>query len=89
MKEYYVAIKGQDITLECKIKTEPLNRDLYWLKGSTMLRLYRIEKYSGGSLSKPTLTIKKIDRNDAGYYTCKLENVLGNFADVVELKVLC
>ncbi|XP_071123084.1 uncharacterized protein [Mytilus edulis] len=87
-KEYYVAIKGQDITLECKIKTELPNRDLYWLKGSNMLRSYRIEKYSGGSLSEPSLTIKNIDRNDAGYYTCKLENAFGHSAEVVELKIL-
>ncbi|CAG2238632.1 unnamed protein product [Mytilus edulis] len=87
-KEYYVAIKGQDITLECKIKTELPNRDLSWLKGSNMLRSYRIEKYSGGSLSEPSLTIKNIDRNDAGYYTCKLENAFGHSAEVVELKIL-
>ncbi|CAC5368783.1 PTPRG [Mytilus coruscus] len=88
LNEYYVAIKGEDLTLECLIKTEHSNKDLYWIKGSTMLRPYRMGKYSGGTLSEPSLTLKKIDKNDAAFYTCKLENEFKNSEDVVELKVL-
>lgn len=89
LKDYYVAIEGHDITLECLIKTDPNNQDLYWLKGTTNQRLYRADKYSVSTLSIPSLTVKKIGKNDAGNYTCKLVNTIGNSEDVVELKVLC
>lgn len=50
---------------------------------------YKMVKYNGGILTKPSLTIKNIVEDDAGYYTCKLKNKFENSEDVVELKVLC
>ncbi|XP_071123087.1 uncharacterized protein [Mytilus edulis] len=86
--DLYVAIDEQDITLECLIKTDPSNNVLYWLKNGKDLRPYLSSKYSGGTLSEQSLTIKNVDNNDAGNYTCKLENQFGTSKDVVELKVL-
>ncbi|XP_052065714.1 receptor-type tyrosine-protein phosphatase mu-like isoform X2 [Mytilus californianus] len=88
LKDYYVAIEGQNITLECRIKTDQSNKDLYWLKGTKNQRLYRTDKYSESTLSKPSLTVKNIKKIDAGNYTCKLVNTFGTSEDVVELKVL-
>ncbi|VDI75885.1 Hypothetical predicted protein, partial [Mytilus galloprovincialis] len=85
--DLYVAIDEQDITLECLIKTDPSNNVLYWLKNGKDLRPYLSSKYSGGTLSEQSLTIKNVDNND-GNYTCKLENQFGTSKDVVELKVL-
>ncbi|XP_076116654.1 receptor-type tyrosine-protein phosphatase alpha-like [Mytilus galloprovincialis] len=61
---------------------------LYWLKNGKDLRPYVSSTYGGGTLSKQSLTVKKVDKNDAGNYTCKLENNFGNSEDVTELKVL-
>lgn len=89
LKDYYIAIEGQNVTLECSIQTDPLNVDLYWLKGKSNQRLYRTDKYSESTLVKPSLTVKNVDKKDGDNYTCKLENILRNSTDVVELKVLC
>ncbi|CAG2223627.1 Tyrosine-protein phosphatase 1,Hemicentin-1,Coadhesin,Tyrosine-protein phosphatase non-receptor type 13,Tyrosine-protein phosphatase non-receptor type 5,Thrombospondin-2,Tyrosine-protein phosphatase non-receptor type 11,Thrombospondin-1,Mucin-like protein,Tyrosine-protein phosphatase corkscrew [Mytilus edulis] len=88
LKDLYVAIDEQDITLECLIKTDPSNKKLYWLKNGKDLRPYLRSKYSGGTLSEQSLTLKNVDNNDAGNYTCKLENQFGTSEDVAELKVL-
>ncbi|VDI32931.1 Hypothetical predicted protein, partial [Mytilus galloprovincialis] len=88
LEDLYVAIDEQDITLECLIKTDPSNKMLYWLKNEKDLKPYLSSKYSGGTLSEQSLTIKNVDNNDAGNYTCKLENQFGTSEDVVELKVL-
>ncbi|VDH90360.1 Hypothetical predicted protein, partial [Mytilus galloprovincialis] len=88
LPDYYIAIAGQDITLECHINPDSSNILLYWLKGTTDLRSHSKLKYMNGTLNHPSLTIKGIAETDAGNYTCKLENTFGNSEDYVELKVL-
>lgn len=89
MKEYYVTKIGEDITLECLIKNESSNRNLQWLKDDITINLNSANKFSYGTLLQPSLTIRKINAYDAGKYTCRLENVIQNSEDDVELKVLC
>ncbi|CAC5378523.1 Tyrosine-protein phosphatase non-receptor type 11,Tyrosine-protein phosphatase non-receptor type 13,Tyrosine-protein phosphatase corkscrew,Tyrosine-protein phosphatase non-receptor type 6 [Mytilus coruscus] len=88
LNEYYVTKFGEEITLECLIKNESSNTNLYWLKDDRNVNLNSVNKFSHGTLLQPSLTIRNVDTNDAGKYTCKLENLFKNSEDDVQLKVL-
>lgn len=88
MNKYYVTNLGEEITLECLIVNKSSNTNLYWLKGAEKVNLLYTYKYGHGTLLQPSLRIKNVATSDAGNYTCKLENLIKDSEDSVELKVL-
>lgn len=85
---YYVSKVNNSVTLQCLIKDDLSNRNIYWTKWSHPVDT-NSWKYSGGNLTNPSLTIKNVELSDAGNYVCHLSTSFGNSEDAVDLKVLC
>ena len=78
------------MVLQCNIhvKTNPVISSLWWTTGTTESPIPKFpQKYSGGNLQKPTLTIFNVAYSDAGIYKCKAHNSNGQSYATTELIV--
>lgn len=85
---YYVSKVKDNVTLQCLINDDPSNRKVHWTRRSHLVYTNSL-KYSGGTITNPSLTIKNVQLSDAGNYVCHLSTSFGNSEDAVDLKVLC
>ncbi|CAG2200499.1 Tyrosine-protein phosphatase 1,Tyrosine-protein phosphatase non-receptor type 13,Tyrosine-protein phosphatase non-receptor type 7,Tyrosine-protein phosphatase non-receptor type 4 [Mytilus edulis] len=79
----YIIKAGNNVNISCVVRNVPENYKytMYWNKGSHRITHY---KYN------PFLIIKIAKPNDAGNYSCHVENKYGkNTHDSIEIKVLC
>jgi hypothetical protein len=74
---YYVSKVSDSVILQCIINDDPSNKNIYWTKGSQPV-YHNSWKYSGGTLTNPSLTIKNVELPDAGNYVCHLSTSFGN-----------
>ncbi|XP_069107388.1 basement membrane-specific heparan sulfate proteoglycan core protein-like [Argopecten irradians] len=76
----YTVIAGQTVTLGCKVSASPPHTSVYWQRidsgVTTTLNIDGI-KYSGSTVTSPSLTITSAGSNDASDYTCSATNVVG------------
>ena len=88
----YSIRKGESVVLQCNMygKTNPVITFVRWFKqdGTTENNLANsTQKYSGGNLQNPALTILNAAYSDTGIYKCKAYNSKGQSYATTELIV--
>ncbi|XP_076091162.1 hemicentin-1-like isoform X2 [Mytilus galloprovincialis] len=81
---------GTTVQLRCKIISEPSITRITWHKTDICksTQISASERYKGGSVEQPTLTIMNTNINDSGVYFCEVENIAGTVrSDDVQLDV--
>ncbi|KAH9489928.1 hypothetical protein Btru_038472 [Bulinus truncatus] len=70
---------GETIVLTCTVNSFPPITKFYWLKSDTTVINCTVNpsKYSGGSITNPTLVINNASSSDISNYTCVAENSAG------------
>ncbi|CAC5377805.1 unnamed protein product [Mytilus coruscus] len=69
-------IRGQAVTIQCSYVSHPTATNLIWSKGNQGITVDG-NKYVGGSLSNPDLTITNLGASDRASYKCSVVNSLG------------
>ncbi|CAC5377794.1 HMCN [Mytilus coruscus] len=67
---------GQAITIQCSYVSNPGATNVIWSKGNQGITVDG-NKYVGGSLSNPSLTITNLAASDQGSYRCSVVNSVG------------
>ena len=75
-------VEGQSHTITCSISSISEITDITWIKttavGYEIVNVVGVEgKFSGGTLSDPSLTINNIVKSDEGTYVCRATNCFG------------
>lgn len=77
----FTALIGTDrITINCSVSGTPPATSVTWTKtvgGQTDSIDVSSNKYSGSTVSNPSLTIRNLDQTDEGDYVCTAENLVG------------
>ncbi|XP_071141762.1 cell adhesion molecule DSCAML1-like [Mytilus edulis] len=68
--------KESDFTLACTISGTIDKNEISWIKNTKKVDIQQ-EKYSGGTINFPSLTIKNFDKEDEGTYICQAANKAG------------
>lgn len=69
------------VTIHCNASVSqdfPALTSVYWLLNGQNLEISNSAKFSGGTVSNPSLTIKNLASTDAGEYHCGAMNLLGS-----------
>ncbi|XP_063420714.1 hemicentin-1-like [Mytilus trossulus] len=85
---------GSSVVLVCSVTANPVHTTVYWRKikngVTTDINVVNSNnKYSGSSVSSPSLQINNVDLNDEAYYVCFATNSVGSgqssqtFLDVI------
>ncbi|VDH91359.1 Hypothetical predicted protein, partial [Mytilus galloprovincialis] len=93
-RTYYLVDYGNSVELICTVSAAPIHTDVYWTRIQNELPVtistVNTAKYSGSTVSNPSLTISNVDQNDETYYTCYATNTVGTgqslhqiFVDVI------
>lgn len=45
-----------------------------WFKSNILIVIAKNQRFSGGNLNSPSLTISSVTEDDFGYYTCQVTN---------------
>lgn len=81
---------GTTVQLRCNIISEPSITRITWHKTDNCksTQISASERYKGGSVEQPTLTIMNTNINDSGVYFCEVENIAGTGrSDDVQLDI--
>jgi hypothetical protein len=75
-------VGGQSHTIACSVSSISVITDVTWIKttavGYEIVNVVGVDrKFSGGTLSDPSLTINNIAKSDEGTYVCRATNCLG------------
>ncbi|XP_061186548.1 hemicentin-1-like [Saccostrea echinata] len=79
----YTANQGDNLTLSVILSGTEINSTIVWEKKGiqdssfTVIDISSNERYEGGSLAFPSLSLWNITDDDFGYYRCKVTNVDG------------
>ena len=76
----YTVTLGNSITLQCTVFATPSATSVQWNKVTNNVPVainINLSKYSGASISTPSLTITNSAESDEGYYTCQATNAAG------------
>ncbi|XP_069133121.1 mucin-22-like isoform X4 [Argopecten irradians] len=68
----YSVLTGSTVTLNCTVSANPSHTSVQWLKVVNISG-----KYTGSSVSSPSLTISGVQPSDQGQYICTASNVIG------------
>jgi len=79
---YVEVVGGQSHTIICFVTSISVITDVTWIKttavGYEIVNVVGVDgKFSGGTLSDPSLTINNIAKSDEGTYVCTVTNCLG------------
>ena len=77
-----VVVGGQSHTITCSVSSISAITDVTWMKiiavGNEIGNVVGVDgKFSGGTLSEPSLTIDNIAKSDEGTYVCRAANCCG------------
>ena len=74
-------VGGQSHTITCSVSSILGVTDVTWIKTTasydTIINVCEDGKFSGGTLSDPSLTINNIVKSDEGTYMCRATNFFG------------
>ena len=75
-------VGGQSHTITCSVSSFSVITDVTWIKttavGNEIVNVVGVDgKFSGGTLSDPSLTINNIAKSDEGIYMCRATNCFG------------
>ncbi|CAG2194109.1 HMCN [Mytilus edulis] len=80
-QSHYIVSFGSSVTMNCTVSANPVHTSVYWQKDvngvATNINLFQTSKYSGSSITSPSLTIISAVFADEGYYTCNAQNSVG------------
>ena len=79
-RTFFTGEYGDTITLGCTVSANPSATSVYWQKvtGSITFTVdMSSARYTGSSVSTPSLTITNLNSNDAGNYICLAANSVG------------
>ncbi|CAG2253540.1 HMCN [Mytilus edulis] len=80
-KAQYSVWIGNTVTLACTVTANPSHTTVYWkrvINGAlTDITVTNNNKYSGSTVSSPSLTIFNVDNSDEGNYICYADNSVG------------
>ncbi|XP_076095861.1 basement membrane-specific heparan sulfate proteoglycan core protein-like [Mytilus galloprovincialis] len=72
---------GQSIQLVCTVSATPSHTQVYWTRvqntQAVTITTSNTAKYSGSTVSNPSLTINVVDQNDETFYVCYATNAVG------------
>ena len=70
---------GQSVTLGCTVSANPTHTTVYWRKivNGVPQALPTDNRYSGSTVSNPSLTISNLMSGDIGNYKCYATNSVG------------
>ncbi|XP_076105961.1 neural cell adhesion molecule 1-like [Mytilus galloprovincialis] len=71
------AIEGTNITIPCYVSPTSEVTRITWYKNNSILYIYGNDRFSGGTISAPSLKIYFVEENDEGNYTCQAMNPVG------------
>ncbi|VDI34068.1 Hypothetical predicted protein [Mytilus galloprovincialis] len=71
------AIEGTNITIPCNVSPTSEVTKISWYKNNSTLDIYGNDRFSGGTISAPSLKIFFVEENDEGNYTCQAMNPVG------------
>ena len=75
------AVEGQSHTIACSVASVSVITDVTWIcsaAGYEIVKVVGVDgKFSGGTLSDPSLTINNIAKSDEGTYVCRATNCFG------------
>ena len=77
--QYSVNI-GSSVTLECTVVASPTHTTVYWernVNGVSTRITTGTGKYTGSTVSNPSLTVNNADNSDEGFYICFATNSVG------------
>ena len=78
----YTVVIGNSITMTCSILATPSASSVQWNRMinnalDAINVTSNLTKYSGATVSTPSLTIYNCDEGDEGYYNCQATNSVG------------
>ena len=82
-------VEGQSVTIACQSEARPAVTSVTWKKEQDVILVTDDNRFSGGSVLTPSLTIDPVVRTDVGEYTCWMRNGVGDSSKSVGLQVLC
>ncbi|XP_071166138.1 hemicentin-1-like [Mytilus edulis] len=72
---------GQSVQLVCTVSATPTQTQVYWTRvqngQAVTISTANTAKYSGSTVSNPSLTISNVDQNDETFYVCYATNSVG------------
>lgn len=82
MQSTYNVNIGNSITLACTVSATPPETNVYWTRASgnqqeQNVQMSNTNKYSGSSVSSPSLVILNTDLSDIANYRCHASNSVG------------
>ena len=80
-------VEDQSVTIVCQSEARPTVSSVTWMKGQVVIRV--VNRFSGGSVQTPSLTIYPVARTDVGDYTCQMSNDVGHSSKSIQLRVWC
>ncbi|CAG2195793.1 unnamed protein product [Mytilus edulis] len=85
----YSVLLGNQISITCTVSGSPSATNVYWMKQQTNggsfsnVDISGNNRYSGGTLSSPTLVINSAQFSDEGNYRCHGVNAAGDANSIV------
>ncbi|XP_021345496.1 hemicentin-1-like, partial [Mizuhopecten yessoensis] len=77
----YSFVLGETAVIDCDYSSSPDATSVYWQKivdtQTTRINTFNTNKYSGSTLSNPSLTITNTDSSDQAFYRCVVVNSVG------------
>ncbi|XP_069133964.1 serine-rich adhesin for platelets-like isoform X37 [Argopecten irradians] len=76
----YSVITGQSVTLTCVVTATPQHTTVFWqrvVNGQSQSITIDNSKYSGATVSSPSITISNAEAADGGVYICFATNIVG------------
>lgn len=87
-----IAETGTTVTIHCNASGSPVVTAIHWLLNNRNLDISNNAKYTGGTVSNPSLSIKNVASTDAGEYHCGATNLLGSTTSTQSVtlgKIIC
>ncbi|XP_059086618.1 uncharacterized protein LOC131883222 isoform X2 [Tigriopus californicus] len=70
--------ESDEVTISCLVEANPPElKSVRWYQDGQLLSVNNQTKYEGGTSKEPSLTIKSVEKEDIGVYSCVVENEVG------------